>query len=790
MIRSLLTFIFAVFAATAFGQNATLSGTVSTADGHVAPGVTVSLKGKGNATSTDAGGRYTLTRIKPGSYVIKVSAIGLNSQEKTIVLADGDQKSIDFTLQEDKQFLDEVNIAGRRRTQSPTPSSSLRLNTPLLEVPQNIQLVSSADLAQQQVVSMSDGLIRNVSGAVRVEHWGDMYTNITMRGSQIQAFRNGFNVVASYWGPLTEDMSFVDHIEFVKGPAGFMLATGDPSGLYNVVTKKPTGQSKGEATVTLGSFDMFRTAIDLDGKATKDGKLLYRLNMAGQNKKSFRDFEFNNRYSFAPVISYQPTENTKITAEYTLQNAKMSEVGSFYVFGPGGYATAPASFTMTNAGIQPTRINDHSAYLMFEQKMGQSWKLTAQGSYFNYNQVGTSSWPSKVNADGSIIRNMAIWDAASEMTLGQLFATGTAMTGGVQHRILGGFDVGRKDYEADWGQSHDLDIDSDPFYLNNPDYGMPPNGFANFDRQTPLSERAKTAGGLMDQRYAAAYLQDELGFFDNRLRLTLAGRYTWVKQSAWGGPDQQARHFTPRAGLSYSIDRSASFYALYDQAFIPQNGQLAGGGSVKPITGNNMELGLKKDWFDGSWNTSVSVYRILKQNELTADPNSSPNSGLSIVLGEKRAQGIEFDVRGTVLNGLKITANYAYTDSKVTELAPGVTGMSVGDVVPGFAKHTANAWVSYNLTRGALKGTGISGGVTYLADRATDTWSVGLQRLPNYVKVDGGLFWENNKVRINANVYNLLDAYLYSGSYYSWLSAYYWQAEAPRNFRLGVAYKF
>ena len=62
----------------------------------------------------------------------------------------------------------------------------------------------------------------------------------------------------SYWGPLTEDMSFVDHIEFVKGPAGFMLANGDPSGLYNVVTKKPTGQTKGEVSFTLGSFDLIQ----------------------------------------------------------------------------------------------------------------------------------------------------------------------------------------------------------------------------------------------------------------------------------------------------------------------------------------------------------------------------------------------------------------------------------------------------------------------------------------------------------------------------------------------------
>ncbi|PST85284.1 TonB-dependent siderophore receptor [Pedobacter yulinensis] len=771
-------------------QQGTLKGTVSTADGHLAPGVTVSLKGKGNATSTDANGRYLLNRIKTGSYTVRVSAVGLNTQEQTVTFKDGETRTLDFTLQEDKRFLDDVNVAGRRKSTATEPSSSLRLQAPLLEVAQNIQVVNSADLSQQQVVSMSDGVIRNVSGAVRVEHWGDLYTNITMRGSQIQAFRNGFNVVASYWGPLTEDMSFVDRIEFVKGPAGFMLATGDPSGLYNVVTKKPTGQAKGEATVTLGSYDMFRTAVDLDGKATANGKLLYRINLAGQNKKSFRGSEFNNRYSFAPVLSYQASRSTKITAEYTLQHAKMSEVGSFYVFGPGGYATQPASFTMSVSGIQPTRINDHSVYLMLEQGLGEAWKLTAQGSYFNYKQVGTSTWPSKVNSDGTLIRNMAIWDAASKMTLGQLFVTGTALTGGIQHRILGGLDAGRKDYEADWGQSHDLDLPTAPFSLNNPYYGLPSNGFANFDRQTPLSERAKAAGGLMDQRYAAVYVQDELGFFANRLRLTLAGRYTWVKQSAWGGADQQGRHFTPRAGLSYSLGKTASVYAMYDQAFIPQSGQLAGGGAVRPITGNNMEAGLKKDWFGGNWNTSLSVYRILKQNELTADPNSPPNSGLSIVLGEKRAQGIEFDVRGTITEGLKIMANYAYTDSKVTEVAPGVTTIKVGDMVPGFSKHTANGWISYNLTRGPLKGTGISAGLTYLADRATDTWSAGLERLPDYIKVDGGLFWENNKLRINANVYNLLNDYLYSGSYYSWLSAYYWQAEAPRNFRVSVSYKF
>jgi len=772
-------------------QFATIKGKVTTSDGNPAPFISVGLKGKNQGNTTNEQGEYSINRVKAGTYTLKASAVGINSSEKTITIAAGETKIIDFVLQENNQALQEVTVAAiKNKYKVSLPSASLRLNEPLLEAPQNIQTVSDQVIKDQQIISMSDGLIRNVSGAVRLEHWGDLYTNITMRGSQIQAMRNGFNVVASYWGPLTEDVSFVDHVEFVKGPAGFMLGNGDPSGMYNVVTKKPTGINKGEVSFTLGSYDLYRTTIDLDRKLTADGKLLLRLNAAAQTKGSFRPYEENNRYSFAPVLSYQVTPSTKITAEYTLQNARMTEVGSYYIFSPSGYATYPREATMTQPDLGPTRINDHSLFLNLQQNIGANWKLTAQAAYFKYLQTGNSSWPSAVNANGTVIRNVGIWDAESSMKLAQLFINGSVKTGGINHRILAGFDGGKKNYMADWGQSHDLDLPTSPFDLNNPNFGFPTNGFPNFDRNTPLEQRAIAAGGLMDQKYLSAYAQEELGFFNNVARLTLAGRYTYVSQSAWGADPDKAKKFVPRIGLSVSIDKNTSVYAVHDQAFTPQSGLIRNGGDVEPITGTNNEIGIKKDWFGGKWNTTLSAYRIVKQNELTADPNNTASENFSVVLGEKRAQGIEFDLRGEIASGLRLIANYAYTDAKVTAVTNGVTGINVGDVVPGFAKHTSNAWLTYTLPDGALKGSGISAGFTHLAGRATDTWSAGLQKLPNYFKLDGGLFYEHAKFRVTGNVFNILDKYLYSGSYYSWLNAYYYQAEAPRNYRLSVTYKF
>ncbi|RZK77208.1 MAG: TonB-dependent receptor, partial [Pedobacter sp.] len=744
---------------------------------------------------------YNFTKIKAGTYTVTVSAIGLKSDSKTITVADAATQIVNFSLAENSDQLQEVIVSGATKGYKvDVPSSSLRLNAPLLEVPQNIQVVSAEAIKDQQIISMSDALIRNVSGAVRLEHWGDMYTNITMRGSQIQAMRNGFNFVTSYWGPLTEDMSFVDHVEFVKGPAGFMLGNGDPSGMYNVVTKKPTGNNRGEVSFTAGSFDLYRTAIDLDRKLTEDGKLLFRLNAAAQNKGSFRPFEKNDRYTIAPTMSYQFNNNTKLTAEYAYQNAKMTEVGSFYIFSPNGYATLPRDFTLTQPGVEPARMNDHSAFINLQHNFSDTWKATAQVAYSKYLQTGYSSWPSSVFANNTLIRNVGIWDAESTMKLAQLFINGKVNTGGITHNILAGFDGAKKDYMADWGQSHDLDLASAPFDLNNPNYGFPGNGYPNFDRITSLEIRAKAAGGLMDQKYLSGYFQDELGFFENRARLTLAGRYTYVAQSAWGGDPDKAERFTPRIGLSVSIDKATAIYAVYDQAFTPQTGFLRNGNKIDPITGTNYEIGLKKDWFDGKWNTTIAAYRIRKQNELTGDPLNKPGETFSIVVGEKRAQGIEFDLKGELAKGLNLIANYAYTDGKVTEVAAGVTSMTVGDVVPGFAKHTSNAWLSYAIQNGALKGAGISSGFTYLAGRATNNYNPvqAEQNLPDYFKLDAGLFWENRSLKITGNVFNVLDKYLYTGGYYTnyWNAptydqpAYSWQAEAPRSYRVSIAYKF
>ncbi len=758
----------------------TIKGKIKTVDGKPAAYVSVALAGTAYGASTNGQGIFHF-QAPAGNYQLVVSSVGLEKKEIEVVVTARETINLaDITLNVSAQELGEVIVqssyAGNDYKVSEV-SSTLRLQTPILETAQNIQVVSTQLLADQQIFDMLEGVSRNVSGVTMVEHWGN-YARLNMRGSKIAPFRNGMNVEMP-WGPLAEDMSMVERIEFVKGPAGFMLANGEPSGFYNVVTKKPTGIKKGEATLALGSYDTYRATLDLDGKLSDNGKLLYRINLMGQLEGAHRDYEFNNRYSVVPVITYKINDQTSLTAEYTYQYSQMSAIGAAYVFAPDGYGGLPVNFTTAEPNLDPSEINDHSIFLTLNHQLAPDWQLTAQLAYFNYRQQGSSLWPLGVDAEGNMQRGVSIWDAFNESKLGQVFVNGEVQTGAVRHSLLAGLDMSYKNYMADWNQGFALN-GSEPFNIYNPIHGVPADSLPVFDRSKSLRYRA--GANIIGQSYQALYVQDELHFWNDRLRLTLAGRYTSVDGTQYGATTDEQK-FTPRVGVSVSLTPQTSVYGLYDQAFVPQTGTDFSGKAFDPITGNNVEGGIKKDWFDGRWNSTVSVYQITKNNVLTADPE---HVNFSVQLGQTQTMGVEFDVQGEVLPGLNLMMNYAYTNSEITK---DTNEENIGKPVAGFAKHITNAWLSYKLREGALQGLGFSLGYQWQADRSTWAWAAETQKtLPDYFRMDGSVSWQSNQFSVALNVNNLLNKYLFSGSPYS--TFYYWQTEAPRNFRLSIGYKF
>jgi len=765
-------------------QPGALAGEILMPGGEPAAGIAVFLEGTSVGTKTNPNGAFLL-KVDPGNYRLAVHAYGMKATALPVNIRSDDTTIVQrIRLEKPRHQLQEVVVESERKAYTASEASpSLRLVTPLREVPQNIQVITAKALDDQQVLTLANGVVRNVSGATKLEHW-DMYTRINMRGARASEFRNGMNITSD-WGPLSADMSIVDRIEFVKGPAGFMMSTGDPSGIFNIVTKKPTGHTQGEASLVFGSFDLYRASLDLDGHLDRSKKLLYRLDLMGQSQNSFQKNKFNRRYTLHPVLTYRLDDKTSLTAEYTFQYARVSDVGMPYAFSAKGYADLPRDFSALGSRLAPTTIKDQSLFLYFEHRFNKDWKLSLHGAYLHSAQVGSSFWPTSVDSAGNMIRTISMFDALNESKFGQAFMNGHVETGSIQHQILAGLDLGERDNVYDWGQYHDLDDAAHPFNIYHPVYDNPSNGFPDFDRSIPLRQRPEAS--IVNQSYSSVYVQDELGFFHNKARLTVAGRYTYVKQSDYG-TDYHDSKITPRFGLSVSVDDHTSVYALFDQSFLAQSGLLRGNRSPKPLTGNNLEVGIKRNWFNGLWSTTLSAYRIVENGKLVSDPDTTGNSDhrYSLQLGQNKTEGIELDVRGQILPGLNVILNYAYTDSWISK---DLDKDKVGDPIPGFAKNVANAWITYQFQRGVLKGLGVSAGEVFQGDRSTWDWGAANQMaLPDYLRTDAGIFWKHNRLKVNLTVNNLMNRYLYSGSPYG--EFYYWQADAPRNFKLGFTYQF
>lgn len=810
MQKFLLYFLLTVLTSTTVmaQQTGSVKGRITTSDGSVAEGVTVKLKGTEFGSVSNEDGEYHIRKVPAGNYTLVVSAIGLYPKEKQITVTGKANVISDFSLNENQSQLNDVQISGnKKKFKVDKVSSSLRLQTALIEVPQNIKVITRELIADQQVFDVVDGLTRNVSGTIRTGHWDNQYANISTRGTTIPAFRNGMNMKMP-WGPLADDAATIERVEFVKGPSGFMMANGEPGGIYNVVTKKPTGQNNSSVSLSGGGYNLGRAALDLDGKLSKDGRLLYRLNVAAQSKGSFNKYNYNDKYVIAPVVSYQIDSATLITAEYTTQHVEALALGN-YGFSPKGYGDTDPSFFLGDPSLDPAKLRDDNVTLYFNHKLDKDWTVNAQVAYVKTSLQGSSVWLNYVKPNGDMSRYVNIGDELAINKNAQLSIQGQVATPGLVQRIMGGVDMGNLKTWGDFSSSGtaNLQLGTNPatlFNIYNPVYGIPTANLPVFDRSKSIQTRSGSNTYATNLTYTGVYLQDELRFLEEKLRLTVAGRFTHAVTVGKTNAAQISDNvFSPRVGLSYSITKNFSAYTLYDQSFLPQSGTDFDGNIFKPVRGNNIEVGLKKDWFDGKWNSTFAIYKITKSNVLTPDvlhPDATAN--WRVQLGEIQSKGIEFDLAGEITKGLNVILNYAYTDAKVTKDATvDPTKNLVGSYVANSVKHITNGWLSYRFKKqgSVLDGFGLTGGYQFQFGRVVGS-NARESNFADYIRYDAGASYEKGKFTISALVNNLLDRRLFTQGSVTTASAsakaaggvdyYTYIYDMPRNARVTVAYRF
>lgn len=782
--RLLLALCFLLICSAAYAQHAAkISGVISDHEGNALTGATVLLNGGDQKTLTNEQGFYAFTDLISGTYTVTVSYFG-SSERKSAVLERNEALVLNITLAKNEQQLDAVNVSVNRKT---VPSSTLRLSKNLLVTPQNIQIIDQNTLNDQMILSTAEGFTKNVSGARTVYHQEEGSAGIYVRGYAASNLRNGMDVSGSF-GPLREDMSFVERIEFVKGPAGFMMGNTQPGGFYNIVTKKPRIDAPNTARISLGSFGLYRGEVDFTSKLSKDGKLLGRFNLMGTKKGSHVLYVGHEQYVLNPSFRYTLSDQTDLTFEYIYSQNAFTGGFSKYAYGLNGFKEVPEWFSFNDPIIKPTVVKEHNVYATINHLLSENWMLTGQLGYIHSGMQGESMYAffNSIDSLGNLYRRLAVNDALNTSVVGQLFAKGNFKIGEANNFVLTGLDMGTKSYVADW--TNLPDTIGGQFNIYNPVYGnLTANDIPVYDRTKPLRERG--AMYLTEYSYYSIHLQDELHLLHDRLRLGAGLRYTTTTRTSGASNGQRVDNsaVTPRFSITGLLTPSLTAYALYDQSFQEQTGTLLTGDPVKPSRGKNMEIGLKKTWFDGNLLAGITAYHLTRTNITTA--MGADNPGFVEQSGEATSKGIEVDINGRLGRSWNVVLNYAYTDAKITEdNDPNRVGMMLN----GTAKHITNAWVKYTIQEGYLQGLGFMGGYEFQNKRAA--WPVTVEKyLPdNLFILDLGASYKRDKYQFSVLMNNVTDRYNYTGHYPgAWgYSHYGWRSLPPRSFRLSVAYNF
>ena len=248
-----------------------------------------------------------------------------------------------------------------------------------------------------------------------------------------------------------------------------------------------------------------------------------------------------------------------------------------------------------------------------------------------------------------------------------------------------------------------------------------------------------------DLNTAGLYLQDQ-ATLPHHLHVLVGVREQYIDQaggSQFGGtvltpgPSLVEMKATPRLGLLWSPLKAISLYANYARNFGPNNGySIQPNGQLVPATSaHQWEVGAKSELFQGRLSGTLAYYDLTKTNIPEQDPL---NPNFSLVIGEARSRGVEFDVEGRIVKAWRVIFNYAYTDANVTRSDPvALGGTPVGAFFGEVPHNLAHLWTTYEFQTGALKGLKVGGGATY---HGSEPWlyinAVAPPLIPDYQTFD------------------------------------------------------
>ncbi|KQN31834.1 TonB-dependent receptor [Sphingomonas sp. Leaf34] len=587
-------------------------------------------------------------------------------------------------------------------------SSGTKTDTPLAETPQSISVITSDDIAGRSLQNLNQAL-RFVAG-VTPETRGasaEVYDQFKLRGFDAPVYLDGlkqFGSASGYAVPQV-DVSRLDRIEVIKGPASVLYGQSSPGGLVAESSKLPLDQALyGAISGTYGNYDLYRVDADLGGRAGEG--VLWRINGSANGADTQQKFGKRERQTISAAV----TAGAGSSTSFTLLGAYSHDPynGDYGVFPASGTLLAnpngklPTSFDGGEAGNRFSRDQAALTYI-FRHELGGGWAFRSSGRYqyvkANLGLIYTAGGLDPSDPSGQTFSRASY--ASREQLNNWTFdnqLSGTVQTGPIKHTLL--FGVDRQ-------VAHSAQIVA---------FGVAPslNGFAPVYGTTTVPTAPEQIGGQnptnIRQRQQGLYAQDQMSLGD--LRLVLSGRQDWARSEQVGFGVKHDEKFTYRAAALYTLPFGLAPYVSYSTSFEQQPSLIersdGSPGLADPSLGKQLEAGAKftvpgtQILLSGAW------FRIEQTNVLT----STPNFSRSRQTGGVRSQGVEFEGSAPLPYGFTARGAFSRQRVKVTEDADNPA--RVGRGLETVGRGGASLGLDWAAPDGALAGLTIGGAVRHV----------------------------------------------------------------------------
>jgi iron complex outermembrane receptor protein len=585
-----------------------------------------------------------------------------------------------------------------------------RTDTPLRDIPQSIQVVKRSVLEDQQANSLTQAL-ENVSNVRQSSTAGNRAETFITRGFASNSYAiDGSLLNATGSRPETNlDLANVERVEVLKGPASVLYGRGQPGGLINIVTRRPTQTLTADTTTQFGSYGFRRTEASVSGPLNEDASLTGRLTGAAQRERGFIDERADSERQFiGGVLEWSPDEDTRVSlsVDHTHQDQPYDRG---LIVKPNGEINFPRDRFL---GEEWSKVDARKTRVaLTAEHQALDWlKFRGTLRYDDAYTHDTGIDFEGLRPDGRTLERRYTDRTEDMQNLDfQLETIMTFDTGNIGHVVLAG--VQHVHSEMDFRRARATIA---PIDIYNPVYGAP----------MPLATRGRLEY-VQDIITTSVYLQDQIEFND-QWKMLAGLRYDYFDQKmdlrvGDGEPSMSDGALTGRIGLVYQPIEAVSLYANYATSFMPQSGMGEGNTALAPEEGWQIETGVKADLIPDRLSATVSVFQITKTNVAV----EAASGGYSVLTGEQRSRGFELDLAGEVTDGWQFIASLGYIDAEITR----DDVFEVGNSLIGVPHWSGSLWTTYEFQTGHLEGLKLGAGVTTVGAR--------FGNLSNSFSVDG-----------------------------------------------------